>query len=227
MTKKWDYGDEGRAFPVEVGQTWKCGRHLFHCSDLMASTTFDEVVAENPPDLLYSDPPWGQSLANSFRTKAGLQKAEYRWENLYTRIAGFGHKYGIPIWVECSTAEHRDGQKVPLAIAAESHPYRGYVELVYYRKHPMGLFYAGTKAAPEDLLESMKGVDDDFTPGRVMQHEAPSGVVVDPCAGRGVTSRQAEESGWTAVTNELNPVRVSAALSRMAKMIEQQPEQVA
>lgn len=224
---KWDYGDEGRAFPVAVGQTWKCGEHLFHCSDLMASTTFDDLLVANPPDLLYSDPPWGQSLANSFRTKAGLEKAEYRWTNLYERIAAIGHAFEIPIWVECSTIEHRDGQHVPLTLAAESHPYRGYVQLVYYRKHPMGLFYAGAEPANDVLLDSMRGVDDDFTPGIVMASYAESGVVIDPCSGRGVTSRQAQEKGWRSVNNELNPNRVSAALTRMAKMIDAEPERVA
>lgn len=236
MTKVWDYGDEGRAHPVAVGQTWAIGRHRFHCSDLMSTLSFDSLVHSavltlaGLPAVLYSDPPWGQSLVNSFRTKAGLQHATYRWEELYSRIAKLGHAERLPVWVEGSKADHRDGRKIPATIAAYLGAPRplvtAYVELVYYGKNPMGLYYAGV-AQPPLNIESMRGVDDDHTPGMVMKAYGSAGLVIDPCAGRGQTSREAERTGWTSVNNELNPMRVSAALVRMQKLTGETPVRVA
>jgi len=93
------------------------------------------------------------------------------------------------------------------------------VEITYYRKSPCGLYYSGPVPLTEVLLRELHGQDDDQTPGIVMRHYGESGLVVDPCAGRGQTSREAERSGWQSVNNELNPLRVSAALSRMMRLL--------
>lgn len=231
MTPVWDYGDEGRAFPVKVNEVWAVGKHLFSCTDLMASRGFDEVLSGHlpHPTLLYCDPPWGQSLVNSFRTKAGLGRATYRWEELYARIAQLGHDRGLPVWVEGSKIGSRDGAKIPGVLAKNlgGQGFAGYAEVTYYRKNVSGLYYSGTSAPSPRLFSRLTGMDDDDTPGTVMEAYGQSGVVMDPCAGRGVTSREAERVGWASVNNELNPLRVSAALVRMAKLISKQPMRVA
>lgn len=230
MTKRvWTYGDEGERYPVQVGEVWQVGDHLFVCSDLMACDDFDRLVPAHVSGpmrgLLYCDPPWGQSLVNSFRTKAGLGRAEYRWEDLYRRIAAIGHDRVLPVWVEGSVITSRDGRKIPATLENSSPragrpTYSGYVEVVYYGKHPSGLYYSGPTPVDSELIAELRGRDDDDTPGIVMRHHpATTGVVLDPCAGRGVTSRQAQEQGWLSINNELSPHRVSAALSRMVDML--------
>lgn len=224
---KWTYGKEGEAFPVERGQVWQVTeRHIFVCSDLMEDQLLDEWCKTHPPTLMYTDPPWGQALINGFRTKAGLERATYTWQDLYRRVAAIGHEYAVPIWAEASSEKHPDGAEVPFTLAAESHPYRDYVEIVYSRTKPCGLFYAGSSPASLELLDRLRGVSDWETPGIVMS-DYPKGRVIDPCAGRGMTSRQAEQEGWESISNELNPNRMSASLSRMAEMIDVKPEQVA
>lgn len=225
---EWTYGEEGQAFPVEPGQLWRCGNHLFYCSDLMASDGFDKIAAVSAPGVLYCDPPWGQSLLNGFRTKAGLGRAEHRWEDLYRRIADMGHSRDIPVWIEGSKPTSRDGLKIPATIKnlRRSTVYSASWEVTYYGKHVSGLYYASESPVPIHLNFSLTGMDDDHTPGEVMRHYGSTGVVMDPCAGRGQTSRQAELNGWHSVNNELNPPRVSAALTRMSVLISEQPERL-
>lgn len=215
----WTYGEAGEKYPVQFGDLWAVGDHWFMCSDLMDSRIFDETALElRTPTLLYCDPPWGQALVNGFRTKAGLGKATYRWEELYARIAQIGHSRGIPVWMEGSKSESRDGQKIPGVIA---HPrergYPGYFGTTYFKTHPSGLYYAGTVPHPASLDGILEGVDDEETPGVVMSAYEP-GTVVDPCAGMGLTSRHAWKHGWGSVNNELSPFRMSAALDNLVMM---------
>lgn len=224
---KWTYGKEGERFDVQPGQVWQVTRrHIFVCSDLMESTLLDDWCEHEKPTLMYTDPPWGQALVNGFRTKAGLQRATYTWQDLYRRVASIAHHYNIPIWAEASSEKHPDGPEVPFTLAAESHPYRDYVEIVYSRTKPCGLYYAGGSPASLELLDRLRGVSDWETPGIVMS-AYDAGVVIDPCAGRGMTSRQAEQEGWHSISNELNTNRMSAALSRMSEMVGTMPERIA
>lgn len=215
---KWTYGEEGTAFPVRVGEVWRCAGHTFVCSDLMESRLLDTML--NGPTIVYTDPPWGQALLNGFRTKAGLGKADYRWEALYERISTLAPD--VPLWIEGSKAEHRDGQKIPSTLTGRK--VHEYYEVKYYGKNPSGLYYGHSTPPPAHLKAALWGEDDDDTPGIVMAAYGRTGLVVDPCAGRGQTSRQAQNVGWVSVNNELNPNRVSAALSRMQKMTGEEPE---
>lgn len=225
---KWTYGEEGEAFPVQEGEVWRCGNHEFVCSDLMLSDRFDTWVDEvsylvfkGPPTLLYCDPPWGTTLLNGFRTKAGKGKATHTWEDLYRRIASIGHARGLPVWVEGSVIESKDGAKIPGTIAGAK--YSGYAQVTYYKKHESGLYYNGPIELP---MAAFTGQDSDNLPRLVMTQYDSLGVVLDPCAGRGMTSRNAEYHGWASINNELNPHRVSAALARMSKITESEPQRV-
>lgn len=229
---KWVYGEEGEAFPVRPGEVWACGGHLFCCSDLMASGRFERMFNAHPQraTLVYCDPPWGQSLVNSFRTKAGLGRAGYRWEELYQRIAQIGHSRGLPVWVEGSRPDSRDGQKIPSAIGSFAGAPAGVhsvcVGVTYYRKHLCGLYYCGPGEVPAGLLHKLAGKDDEDTPGIVMASYGSSGLVIDPCAGQGATAREAQRQGWLSINNELHPNRMSCALVRMAQQTGLQPVRV-
>jgi hypothetical protein len=232
----WTYGEEGLAYPVQTGDIWQVGNHMMSCSDLMASDAFDHLLRGYAPTLLFCDPPWGQSLVNSYRTKAGLDKAAYRWESLYRRIANLGHTRGIPVWVEGSKRESRDGEILPLTIAlppgSNSAPH--YWPIAYFRNKPAGLYYEHTTQPPRSLIarpSPLDGLDDERIPGVVIGAYAAlpavrPGVVIDPCMGRGGTSRGAEEHGWASVGNEMNPRRLSVALSRLHQITGHVPEKV-
>jgi hypothetical protein len=61
------------------------------------------------------------------------------------------------------------------------------------------------------------GLDDAVTPEWVMG-QFPRGLVADLTAGRGVTARCAESAGWASFNIELDGRRVSAALTRIARL---------
>lgn len=225
----WNYGAEGEVFPVESGQIWAVGTHVYVCSDLREDSLLREYLGSLPseerPTLVYTDPPWGQSLLNSFRTKAGKEKASFRWEDLYGDIARLAHALNAPLWIEGSKPDSRDGRKILGSVeAAGAHAEQWWVK--YYRKHISGLYYTGSTPYPSALKDELTGMDDDFTPLAVMQATAPTGIVLDPCGGRGVTSRCAEEAGWSSVLNEMHANRVSAGLVRLQKLTGKTPERI-
>lgn len=217
----WTYGEEGLAFPVKRGQVWQVTtNHVYTCSDLMASKIFEQALARvRTPTLLYSDPPWNQSNVNGFRTKAGLEAAEHTYLDLYQAIISFGSRYSIPMWIE---GGNRERSKVLDLLPG---PVKTAYSIMYYRTHPCSLLYSGmeTSRVPGDLL---KGKEDDYTPGIVMEHY-PQGVVIDPCAGQGLTAIEAQRHGWSSATNELHPQRMSCALYRMRELTGVEPKQIA
>ena len=210
----WGYGPEGAAYPVRRGEMWRAGSHLFICESAF------EV--ESPPDeafLVYCDPPWNQALMTGFYTKAGLPKSSLTWLDLYRRIIVLAA--GGPCFIE-------GGEKWADEVAGVCR-FAGEVyarwPITYYRKHPGVLHYVGPPL-PGGFDPS--GLDDDDTPGAVLAAfaEDRTQLVVDPCAGRGVTSRAAAEAGWASVNIELHPARVSAALDRLAKKTGLEPRKV-
>jgi hypothetical protein len=204
-------------YPVEPGQIWQTadGEHTFVCSDFMADSIFSDLVHSGlmPATLIYTDPPWGQGLLNGFRTGAQLPKATYDWTVIYRKIANLAAALDIPLFAECSTDGSSDGRRVPPSIS-EAGPVTAYWEIRYYRTHPCGLFYAANVPLPPGL-PPLDGIDDDRIPERVLPAFAQRGLVLDPCAGQGVTSRAAQRCGWMSITNELNPRRMSAAMTRI------------
>lgn len=227
---RWAAGAEGEAFPVKDNQVWRVGdKHVLVCSDLMSSQLLDQWVNRHPPTLLYCDPPWGQGLVNSFRTKAGLGKADYRWEQLYRRIATFGHARGIPVWLEGSAKEHRDGPVIPRTMAhPQTSQFDDYFPILYSNKSPAGLYYAADKPMPASLhTGTLAGQHDRKTPGIVMAGYGANGCVLDPSVGLGGTPVNAEKVGWSSLSNEMNPNRMSAALFRLGKLTKITPERIA
>jgi len=210
---EWTYGKEGTAFETAIGQVWEVGNHAFVCSDFMASSLFFDVLATKEPTLVYSDPPWGQALVNGFRTKAGAEKATYTWQDLYSVIADIGRSRGIPIYLEGSKPDSRDGYQIPGTMEYPSGHQWGWFVTYGKKNAPSGLYYSGLEPVPSALMSSLTDVNDIHLPQKVME-QYPVGTVVDPCGGRGNTSRCAERLGWSSISNEMNVHRLSAALAR-------------
>lgn len=208
MAADWTYAPKGTAYPVQRGDTWMVGPHVFHCSDLMADRTFDRLLATLPaPTLLYADPPWNQSNINSFRTKAGLERADHQWDDLYRRIIEVAPA-GIPLYLE---GGNRQADHVQSLLPG---PYLHLWPITYYRRHACALHHSSPIHQDHPDLSRL---DDDDTPGAAMRHW-PAGIVVDPTAGRGLISRQAWVNGWVSYNNELNPYRMSVALHDLAAL---------
>jgi hypothetical protein len=221
----WSYGKMGTAYPVARGQIWRVGNHLFVCSDLMESSLFEQQLVDVKVGILYCDPPWGAALLNGFRTKAGLDKATHTWQELYRKIADFGHSRNAPVFLEGSVNTNRDGVKIPETMRITP-GFEHYWEIKYYKKHPSGLFYSGGQPVIPSLVgpnNPLEHVDDDEVPSIIMDHYQRtypliSKVVIDPTTGMGATPLEAQRVGWSSINNELNPNRISVSLSRLVKM---------
>jgi hypothetical protein len=219
--------------PVADGELWRCGRHVYACSDLMKDDVMARVLTGAPPwpsgqpapvpTLIYTDPPWGQGLANSFRTKAGLGRAEYRWTDIYRSIANMSQLLGIGAWFEGPSMDRPDGMRIPGTLMTCS-GYRRYLPITYMGGNPAGLYYASPDVEPPDFeLSDNAGF---AAVGEVLSHYEP-GVLLDPCCGLGGIPLVAEMLGWSSVNNELNPKRMARALSRMAVVTREVPERIA
>lgn len=236
-------GRKLRALEPEVhhGEVWRCGGHLYLCSDLMS----DSEEAENTwelmtqgqfwcdsagpwprPTLIYTDPPWGQALANGFRTKAGLDHAEYRWTQVYARIAHLAFWLDIPAWYEGPAADTRDGLLVPAAIRNpldERPTHRLYRDMTYMKNNRGGVYYASPQPAPDLSLGKTHG----FAVVEQVLACYPPGVLLDPCSGLGGIALEGEKQGWMSVNNELNPGRMARALARITDLTGAKPERIA
>jgi hypothetical protein len=205
----WDYGAEGAAYPVQPGEQWRIGDHLFICGSLF------DVQPPKVPYLVYADPPWNQGNLTSFHTKAGLPRPAHSWLDVYRRIIELAQ--GAPCFIEGGQKQAQDVADICLGEPA----YRSW-PITYYGKHPAVLHYCGSPYLPPGL--DLAGLDDDDTPKMVLASYPPwEADVLDPCAGRGVTSRAAQAAGWPSVNIELHPRRISAALARLAAITGTEP----
>lgn len=219
--KDWKYGEDGRRFPVQRDEVWQVGDHLLACADLMSQSghaVARDLVARVRPTLVYTDPPWGQGNLNTFRTKAALQHAEHTYLDLYERIATLVAP-ATPLWMETG---RREESKV-VDLLAKHRPVTASYAVTYYKRNPSRLIYAGQTKPPAAI--HVAGLDDDDTPGEVMAGY-PRGVVLDPCMGRGLIATVAHKKGWRAIGTELSPWRLSVTLSKMARLLNEQPRRV-
>lgn len=199
------YGQEGKAFPVQVGETWQVGRHTFRCGDL-------RHCVPPPFDVLYSDPPWNNSLLTAFHTRAGLGKPDYDWRFLYRRIIELAPP-GTPIWLEGGVKECDEIVALMPGAVVDWFP------ITYYRTRPCVLIYSGEEPPPIRPL----GDDDEILVEMLLRAYGETGTVFDACSGRGLTSRAAEAAGWSSINNELNPARLSASLARLQRQTKLTP----
>ena len=200
-----DYGPLGRKFPVERGQTWRAGRHVFLCGSMF---TLDPVVR---PTLVYADPPWDQGLYRTFHTHAGLPDPSHPWTDLYRRILQLAD--GGPCFIEGSVAQ----EAAVAAIMDGWEFYASWPVRSQFRRWCV-LHYSGP-ALPAGL-PGLAGLRDDATVAAILR-AYPPGVVLDPCCGLGITSRAAEAAGWASVNMELHPRRMSRAMARLPVPAEQ------
>jgi hypothetical protein len=211
VSADWTYEkDGGTRHPVKPGQVWTVPdygeqqAHLFTCADLMTSQSLILERHLNAVTLIYADPPWNTGNVNSFRTKAGLGRAEHSWLDIYHRILGL--KPGIPAYLEGGV------HQAPALVKALPGPVVKSWHVTYYRTKPSMLHYTGPEPP---RVPDLTGFDDMLLPAAVLNSYRP-GLVLDPCAGRGLTSRAAHEGGWRSVNSELHPNRLSAAMHQLA-----------
>lgn len=223
----WTYGDAGDRFPMKRGEVWCIDGSLFAVGDLERGDLrpFVEFAAASgcAPTALYSDPPWDKGNARSFRTKA-FGKAESRpvdfMGSLIPRVLDACALVSGPCAIEMGLKH----MGVVCDMAAKLFGNITVSSITYYKKNPcwLLLFHSGVGAVPDPTL--FDGQDDELTPGIFLDSLPRTAVVLDPCAGRGLTPFSASSRGRGSVSMELNPRRLSCAIDSISKHRGAKPE---
>lgn len=192
--------------------------------DLLDQETRDAYRRLLPAQVraVYSDPPWNPGNSTYWRTHAGLEpRSTYgafldAWVDVAAECIDRGAR---DVLVEQSANEaHQDLLRV--AIRCESR-WTLPEHAIYYVRYG-----SGAKLLPNALLHfgsagllTTPHLDPSGTHGEAMTfrvfaglHLAPGSVVVDPCTGKGMTSRAAHIFGLHFVGSELNPARLDVTL---------------
>jgi hypothetical protein len=76
-----DSEDEGGIPPLpkvaeaQIGELWQLGEHSILCDDSTKKENVDRLLANRPPVLMATDPPYGVSLDHTWREDAGLNRS--------------------------------------------------------------------------------------------------------------------------------------------------------
>lgn len=208
---KHTYGKEGTEFPVQTGDVWTAGEHVFTCGSMFDIHPYSDY------DMVYADPPWRLGDVKAFYTKAGLNCPVQTLEQFFDAVVSHAKPVKTYAFIEGSIHTLTD---LKASVFRANGKVLRVWDTTYYQKHPNVTICATWK--PELIVPSaelLEGMDDDFTPAAAMQwvkSVCPDiQTVYDCCSGRGLTSRAAHQNGLTSLNLELHPNRVSAALSRM------------
>ncbi len=219
----WHYNKAHEKYPVVNGEVWMVGKHGFVCGDLEEQNRLEQTVVQmwgGKRGLMYVDPPWTKSLAAGFRTKAGVEKRSVDLNNLFWQILEPAQQMQTLAVMEGGNGE-RD-RAIDMAESMGAHVGNVW-DITYYKKKPCFILVADFRDQRTDDYPDLTGMDDEDTPRAVLQHYSSQyqeqQLVVDPCGGRGLTTRTAEECGWVATTLELSPYRMAEAIDSVVKKI--------
>lgn len=230
----WKYGDAGDRWPLAHGDIVLVGDTLHACGDLAGGecgATWLKVT-HVATDLwgaegwfVYVDPPWNDSLTKGFRTKAGVPHDGLSHERFLQELLAL-MPVGCRVYMEGSLGQ---APRARLAKAAGNvNPGIGLVRqwpITYYGDKPAALYLLVMPGADATWLPDLDGMDDEDTPYEVCRRHEMQGdrVVLDPCAGRGLTGRAARATGLRAVLHELHPRRLAVAVEDAVKATGEQP----
>jgi len=210
----WTYGDAHNFYPVEDGDIWQVGNHKFICGDLEANTRLFEEIKKTPPDFMYVDPPWNNGIAQGFRTKAGVDGDKGRkvdFTNLLKILVKMAKDLEIPIYMEGSMKEQVANEQAIRQFGVEPHSW----DISYANGLPSMMFAGDFRKKENAGYPEALPTSDVVTDEASLISYYKAKLVVDPCAGMGITARAAETAGVASITNELSKYRVARAISEM------------
>lgn len=227
----WRYTGQHDSFPIAPGEVWAVDRHLFVCADAERQEqpwTLAGVRTETIA-FVYADPPYSAGIARSYRTKAGVdggKGAPVDYPNLIQQFVAAARLNETVAYVESGVKTVDQVADACQAVGAEI---TGRWNISFYGKEPARLIAADFRPQPVNDHPDFEGVDDDDTPALAVAHWArrrPNGLVLDPCAGRGLTARTAQQSGYRSVNVELSPYRLAEAIASVARLTGTNPIRV-
>ncbi|RLG44862.1 MAG: hypothetical protein DRN81_03395 [Thermoproteota archaeon] len=190
------------------------------CGDIEQDDTYQEFLSVLPEkvDIVYSDPPWNPGNATYWRTQAGKQPCKSYTlflDRFCSYVSACIDRGAMDIFTEQSyNDKHRN-----MFIRAVKRANWGLPLIeewsVYYGspgsrsvQHPNTLLHFGTdklSTNPEGLIGEVMtirvcaGLRDRYRNGSC---------IVDPCIGKGMTSRMAVYFQWNCIGIEINPKRL-------------------
>jgi hypothetical protein len=224
VPERWLYRrDGGDRWPVQPGEVWGVGRHRMVCGDLAGVAGERLLALVERPCRVYVDPPWNLGNINSFRTKAGVPHTREPFVVFLEAFARYLARIEPVIaFVEMGRQNqpqlHRYLQDAGLSVI-------DCWQTTYYHRHPATLTACSPLPAIVPALADLTGMDDDDTPLECLSM-MEGGMVVDPCAGRGLTAVVADGLGLPFLGLELSPARTSATLTRLSRLTSFEPERI-
>ena len=79
--------EQEAACPVQHGDIWRVGDHLFGCGDIEEGSVLAQLLRlARPLTLVYADPPWTSANATSYRTMSGAERSRKAdWRAVFRR----------------------------------------------------------------------------------------------------------------------------------------------
>lgn len=175
-----------------------------------------KMIDSLPVSTVYSDPPWSPGNEKYWRTHAGLDGGDYSafieaWLDAVALCRGLRHVF-------CEQS-NKDGHRSLFMDAAQNRDFPPLLQewTVFYSspRRPNRLLHFGL-----DRIET----DPSGLAGEVMTrtvfdglHEPSGTIVMDPCTGKGMTSRMAHRFAYSFIGLELNPIRLEATINWLLK----------
>jgi len=219
--KKGDY----TRFCIAPGDVWQAGAHILACGDLERGDGEELLERFGPrhPDgwlgsvVTYSDPPWNAGIARNFRAQAGVGRPVVfeLFLRRFIKLVNYAsphHAVFLEMGNQCLAQLLRITQERGGVVL-------GQWKITYYSNRPCVLCWI--TFSPDALgclgdLRSPEGMDDGETPALMIeQFSQRSDFIFDPCVGLGTTALAAHSLGRRMLGLELNPMRLSCALSRL------------
>lgn len=206
---KFKYTDAWEKYKIMPGDMWKIGRHYFMCGDLM-STNLDKLMEGGQVDVYFTDPPWNQGNATTFRRKAGFVEDTVDFSAFMNKKADIIDKYARDVVYVEFGLQHMDDFRFML----ESRGFNttNFWDVVYYNKNPCVL-WRGSRLSSKPIDLDVTGMDDTEFPYAVFEYESKNNknkTSADMCLGwMGLTARASEKYNFTCYAMELNPRRLS------------------
>lgn len=150
-------------------------------------------------DILYTDPPWGNSMVKHFETvrrrDTGID-SRHNIVELITKLAELANK-NKPLFIEYSTSEY---QQVIEIMVDKAHRLNNVTPMIQTNHNPYMLLSFNTDIKIEPYLVGKKGILD------VLKKTNPK-IVFDPFAGIGFTAKVVLKYGATYIGSEFNYAR--------------------
>ena len=205
-----------RLTDVRYGDLWGVGQHRFVCGDAEDGVEMHRLTDGEHIDLVYSDPPWNNGDAKSWRTQSKRDGAVGRnvvATDVVPKILSVAQARGLLAYVE-SGLPTLDGF-ITMLRAMDATIVGQWETWTTVNKKRKNALIAADFGQHTVRLPDFTGMGDGVTPGYAMRAWGHTGTVLDPCSGLGFTSRNAAESGWRSLNHELNPNRMARAMESL------------